>query len=260
MTSKSIERIKARDLTVDPDVQRDVEDGHVAKLQAGWDDRLVGVLTASRRADGTVVLLDGFQRTTAKLRSGEPDYTFDVLVHTGLTRVQEAAVFLGTNKGRKNVSAYHVHRVAVTGGDPVALAIEQAVSDAGFRVTARSTDTGVGCVSTLYRVVGRTGRSIDEQADNLRDALTTYHAVWGGTSDQPWRAELVEALAIVHGRYRGELKAASLVKKLSRMTVVQIMAAARTRSVGSNRVTGQLVELIVEQYDKGKSTGRLRAA
>ena len=260
MNFPTIERIAARDLHIDHRVQRDVQTTHVQRLVRDWNPQYAGVLIGSRRADGTVYLLDGFQRMQSRLQAGLPGYVFQVLVHRGLTLAEEAEIFLAHNRGRKNVAAYDVHHVALTLGDPVALAVDAAVRAAGFTVGRASGPRTVGCVSTMNRVVDRkTGDPANHQ-ENLRHALVTYQSVWGATGTDFFRGEVVEALAIVYATYGDAISDRSLVHVLSRTTIAQLLAAAKTRSPGNNRVVSQVVEIIVEQYDRRKAKGRLRPA
>jgi hypothetical protein len=259
--SISIETCMASDLRVDPAVQRAEEVGHVDRLAREWKAEYVGVLIGSRRADGHVYILDGFQRLLAvRDRQGRGDYMFTVEVHNGLTVRQEAEIFLAHNRGRKAVSPYAKYRVSLTAGDPVAVAIEEVVHSLGLSVGPRSTQHAIGSVALLERIVGSMGRNIDEQKVVLHWVLKTYQDIYGSTQEY-WRGEILEGLAQFHKKHSGNphLRDQSLRRVLSKVTIPQLIAAAKAKSIGSNRVSGHVCTVIEELYDRGKSTRRLVA-
>lgn len=254
-----LEHIPANELLIDERVQRAVEPAHVRKLVREWDELGVGVLIGSRRRDGKVRLCDGMQRREAMLQM-EPDREMVVVVYEGLSLKEEARLFLALNKSRKNVGAYFIHRVDLTLGDPVALAIERVLSELGL-ATAQSSSTGkVGCVAAMTRIVGR-GNDVERGAEALRFALSVYADAWPNPS-QLWRSEVVEGLASMHHLYGDEVDAASLSRKLATHRVysdpIDVLSAAKRRAVGSNRVVTQIVDVLVELYDNGRRTRRLR--
>jgi hypothetical protein len=255
----SIEKCRAKDLAIDPSVQRAEEVSHVNRLSREWRNEYVGVLIGSRRSDGRVYLLDGFQRLLAvRDRQGKGDYSFTVEVHNGLTIREEAEIFLAHNKGRKAVSPYAKFRVSLTAGDPVAVAINETVESLGLSVGPRSTQYAIGSVALLERIVGQMGRNIDEQKLVLHWVLKTYQDVYGSTQDH-WRNEILEGLAMFRKKHgdNPHLNDQSLKRVLSKVTIPQLIAAAKAKSLGSNRVSAQVAEVIEELYDRGKSTRRL---
>lgn len=257
----NIERLRGSELFVDPAVQRTEEAAHVTRLAREWRDEFVGVLIGSRRADDKVYILDGFQRVLAKTnRQAQPDYEFVVQVYTGLTVQQEAEIFLAHNRGRKSVSPYARFRVALTAGDPVAVALNEVVTSLGLFVGTRSTANTLSCISTMERIVGQMGKDIEHQAQELRWVLEMYRSVWGTTSDY-WRTELVEGLAIFHKKYGTDphYSDARLLKCLRTATVTQMLAAAKARALGSNRPSHAVAEVIQEMHDKGLKNRRLVA-
>jgi hypothetical protein len=75
------------DQTVGPDV--DPNGRHVRKLREQYDRQKVGVFTVSERADGALVLLDGYRRRWAVLQQEGADALVDCAVYTGLGREPE---------------------------------------------------------------------------------------------------------------------------------------------------------------------------
>lgn len=254
--TKDIIKMRAGDLLINPRVQRDVHPAQVRALAKNWDELLVSTLTGWRMDDGKVYLLDGQQRLRAKtggpkllgvVKTPEPNYMFDVEVYEGITEAEAANIFLGLNRGRKNVDAYARWWVELTAGEPIAVTMQNATDRVGLTIGTSSTKTEIGCVSTLRRVIARKG-NIKDNEEALVWALQTYHSVWGHTP--PWRSEMVEALALFHLKYRKRVNTADAVKRFSTVTVDSAMGNARMRAIGNNRITNKLVEVLQEEYDR----------
>jgi hypothetical protein len=257
----SIESIRASNLFVDPAVQRAEEVPHVDRLAREWRDDYVGVLIGSKRKDGRVYVLDGFQRLLAKRdRQGMSDYAFTVQVYTGLSIKEEAEIFLAHNRGRKAVTPYAKWRVSLTAGDPVAVAIHDVAESFGLQLGPKSGPNTIGCVSTLERIVGGSGRNIDEQKEVLYRCLDTYRAVYGNTAEF-WRNEVLEGLAMFYREHGASpnFSEDALRKALSRVTVLQLLASAKAKNLGNNRPSRQMAQSIQELYDKRRTKGRLVA-
>jgi hypothetical protein len=257
----TIRKIKAKDLRVPTEYQREIEVNHVAKIARSWDNTSVGVLVGSLRKDKKVYVVDGLQRLSAKRDVlGEGDYEFTVLVHDDLTLEAEAKLFVDTNTGRKNVAAFYKYRAGVVAEDPVDCAIDDVVNDLGLKVGANSSEGVIGCVATLQRIVGKNGKTIMSQAAILQDTLRIMHKVYAKTED-PWSSFITEGLAIFLMEYGSNPKFSetSLIKVLRSMSPTQLITAARSRVVKSNRPVGEIAKIIAEEYDKGKTVNRLRA-
>lgn len=258
--SKKIEFVKAKDLLIDPKVQRDVHPAQVRTLAREWDEMLVGTLTGWRKADGKVYLLDGQQRLRSKtghpgvLKPMDPEYLFQVEVYEGITEAQAAHIFLGCNRGRKNVDAYARWWVEITEGNPIALAMEEAAKRCGLTISTNSNKHDIACVSTLRRVISRSKTDIKVNKAALVWALAVYKASFGYTP--PWRSEMVEALAILKLVYP-KIDTAKAIGRFSKSSVEGLLGRARARAVGSNRVSNVLAQVLQEEYDYNRRSGRL---
>jgi hypothetical protein len=264
--STSIMKVKAKDLLVPTEYQRDVEVNHVARLAREWDNTSVGVLIGSKRKNGKIYVVDGLQRKSAKMEQGDVDYVFTVLVHDDLTIVAEAKLFVDTNTGRKNVAAFYKYRAGVQAEDPVDCAIDDVVTDLNnvnglnLRIGATSSENVIGCVATMQRIVGKKGKNIIAQAEILEDTVRVMHKVYAKTED-PWSSFIMEGLAIFLMEHETNPKysESSLIKVLRSMSPTQLITAARSRVVKSNRPAGEIAKIIFEEYEKGKTVNRLKA-
>ncbi len=249
--------MRADGLKIDPRVQRDVHPAQVRKLDREWDPLLVGTLTGWRKDDGEIYLLDGQQRKTAKtgdsrhpglVKSPDPGYVFDVEVHDGITEKDAAKIFLGLNRGRKNVDAYARWWVEMTEGNTVAIEMDKAVRAAGLEIAPMSSKHTIGCVSTLRRIMERRGATPASRHEALAWSLHTYADVWGHTP--AWRSEFVEALAVLRIKNGSKIDQARLERKLLNYPSQDaLFVLARRASVGSNRIMQQIIDVIVEDYN-----------
>jgi len=258
--STSIMKVKAKNLHVPTEYQRDIEVNHVARLAREWDDTSVGVLIGSKRKNGKVYVVDGLQRRTAKMEQGDDDYVFTVLVHDDLTLEAEAKLFVDTNTGRKNVAAYYKYRAGVVAEDPVDCAIDDVVTGLGLKVGTASSENVIGCVATMQRIVGKKGKNIMSQAEVLEDTVRIMHSVYAKTED-PWSSFIMEGLAqflMEHGD-NPKYSEASLIKVLRSMSPTHLIVAARARATKSNRPSSEIAKIIYEDYEKGKTVNRLKA-
>jgi hypothetical protein len=258
--TKKLETLKAGDLEIDTRVQRDVHPAQVRTLNREWNDMLVGVLIGWRKDDGNVYLLDGQQRLRSKtghphvpLKTTDPDYVFDVEVYEGITEEQAAAIFLGANRGRKNVDAYARWWVELTKGEPIAKSMEMAAKRVGIKIGTNSSRSEISCVSTLRRIIARKG-AISTNEDALVWALEVYREAFGYSP--PWRSEMVEALALLKLRHP-KIHQGSAASRFRGMPVDALMAKARMRAIGNNRVSSVLTTVLQEEYDRGRRSGRL---
>lgn len=123
-------------LFADYSYQRPIQEQFVRDLVLRFDERLVGVLNASSRNDGSYALIDGLQRRTAMERAGKTAAW--CAVHEGLSVEQEAALFYHHNRDRKPVHPYYDYRARLVAGDPVISDIDRIVRASGFVVASQT--------------------------------------------------------------------------------------------------------------------------
>lgn len=243
MPTPTMMKVKAGELAVCDLVQRQVEEAHCKRMAKNWDDSLVGVLSVSHR-DGKLYLIDGQQRFTVKTQfHGDLDYEFDVVMYEGLTVKDEGRMFLSFNRDHKAVSAYDKYKVAVTIGEPDETAVSKIVKAAGFKVSARSSERTIGCVSTLLRIHKQFGDDILKQTIEMTARLY-------GQTDDPWNATFMEGLAIFINRYGNQpyYDFGSIYAALAKVPVAQLVQEARMGN-SNNRAVGQMAEAIFSRYN-----------
>lgn len=243
-------QLTAKELNVDFRVQREIEPSQVKKLTRIWDDLCVGNLTASLR-DGEFWLIDGQQRVATKMQAGEPDYVFDVMVHEGLTILDEGRMFLAMNRDHKAVNSYDKYKVAVAVGENPESKVDVVVRGLGLTVGKVSSETVVGVPATLVRIYKAYGESI------LRDSLTLNERLSYNYGQSPWDAQFIEGAAIFLNRhqhdplFRMDRLVTALRNNRKSQRVEDLVQLGRLRAINNNRAVGAIADVILEMYNSG---------
>lgn len=267
MSSKKvvIETIAAKDLGIDDRVQRLAEPSQIKYLYREWRDESVGVSRVWITEEGKKVLLDGQQRWRTQMEEfGNPDYEFTCQVYYGFTEVEAAQIFLDANKS-KNVGLYPKWRIGVLKGDDIDVLIKRSLSDAGVMPSPRNkwgTPPSTNNFSVMRRVISlKNGNTYADNAEAVTWAYKVYQEAWDSPilKQPPFRSEVIEGLAMFYLTY-GPMGATDkvLLKKIKKLqasgngTIMEFMGAAKAKSVGSNRVAPQMVDVLFDVYNSGR--------
>ena len=233
-----IRPVPASQLTVDPEVQRLPDPRRVKRIADDWDSLMVGVLTVSHRTQplvpgvqygsdnpvDTFVVLDGQTRLEAfRVVCGpRTNQTLDAQVYEGLTKAEEAEIFLKHNN-RRAVHARDTFRIAYVAGQEWAVDITRVLADNGW--AARGVDVGrplkqFGAVSAAKRVYDAGGH------DALVKTFTTITNAWGSKTKDGVNAHTLYGIGMLHARHP-ELTSKELhgfVTKLKKILPGQLVA------------------------------------
>jgi hypothetical protein len=182
----SIEMIRVRDLSVDPSYQRELQTRRAEVIGDTLDPSRLGVLVVAIRPDGTVVIIDGQHRHHALVHAGRGDDLVRCEAHRGLSREEEAALFLKLNGGRKAIGAIDEYRAALEARVPWALEVDSIASRVGLRVARGDHKRTVQAVGAV--------KSVHLRQRNLEATLSVL-AAW---DDDPttFNGELMKAVSI----------------------------------------------------------------
>jgi hypothetical protein len=174
--STKFEKVKLNELEVDRAYQRPIT-AKMERMGQNWNDEIVGVITLSRREDGTLWILDGQNRVGAAMMAGRE--TLDADVREGLTLEQEAELFDRLNSTHTNVTAIDRFKARKVYNDPEALDIEAIVKSHGGTIaeklgTRGSDDNSIRAVASLNRIYRKAGRG------GLDHILKIITQAWGG--------------------------------------------------------------------------------
>jgi hypothetical protein len=131
-------------LQIDPTYQRTLETEAsktlVRQITQHWNWDLCQVLVVARRGDGALYVIDGQHRLEAAKRRGDIMQLPAVVVQYA-SQQDEAAAFVHLNQARKPLTKIDLFKAAVASADGEALAIVQAIADAGLKIAPHSNHT-----------------------------------------------------------------------------------------------------------------------
>lgn len=195
-----------------------INPGAVDERRAQWiaanlDPNRFGVFTLSKRAGGRYVIIDGQNRAHALRLLGYNGEKVEADVFSGLTRAQEAEIFLGL-AARRGHSHKQKFAARVTSGDPVAVAIDKIVRAGGYRIDQVSGDGVIAATSALEDVyIGKGLRVKGHNPKALNDTLMVVTAAWDRTSHAV-NGQVIKGIGSFFLRYGDAVNRERLVKKL----------------------------------------------
>lgn len=178
----SIEWIHLDRLSIDSTYQRSTDNAASRRLIAGiaakFDWRLCAPLVVSRRADDTMVIIDGQHRWMAVCRRTDiPQLPCCVFRYASIQ--EEARMFIVANRARRPINRLDDYYAALAAADDDALEIHDLVTSAGLSV-ARSTSAAawrpgeIAFTSSIAHSIRRFGPAIASAA--LTDMAVAFPA------------------------------------------------------------------------------------
>lgn len=230
--SKLVE-LHAKEFSVDLKVQRQLNEDRADAMAANFQPHALGLLTASKRADGHIYVLDGSHRTSAARKAG-----YDGLLATrlfeNLTLAEEAELFLTLNSSRA-VQAIDRFKVRVTQGEPVAAGINKILEAYGLHVdwannASLNVISAIGALEKIYAGAGI--REEGSHADLVDRLIRTLVTAYGGNENKLERATfsrvMLEGLGKFIAIYNKRIDYDRLIYVLRGTTPRQIVVNTRT--------------------------------
>lgn len=225
-------RLDTEPLNVDPSYQRDIKPRH-KNIVAEFNEEAFGIPLIGERDDGSLYIVDGLQRITAKKILGHKELRAEVFHSDGPEH--EAGVFKLVNMNRTKLSAGEEFRCLLTCHDEAAWEIQNAAESCGFKIVLGKSGKGdsdemkakqLTCVNTLRQI------QRDYSTDQLIFALQTIAQCWPadrlGTN-----SKVILGLAVWHNRYDGIVDNDRLVNRLSTTTPYRVLYTANQSYIGS---------------------------
>lgn len=125
-------------LNTDYSYQRDLAENRVRKITKEFSPDLLGIITISQREDGRLFIIDGNHRVEAAKRCKVPQLFAEVFI--GLTREQEAELFVKLNSGQKSPSFNDKLRAKIEAKDPQSVAYLDILNASGIAYTFKKGD------------------------------------------------------------------------------------------------------------------------
>lgn len=242
--------IPVRQLNVDDLYQRRVADARIKNIVKHWNPDLVNPPKVSLRSDGSMFIFDGQHTAIAyKIHEGD-DSQILCKVYRGLTRQEEAELFLlQEGPDKRPISVNDRLRAMYNFNDEQVRSMVKAAELAGVRVdfgTAQAINR-VTAISTLFKVYKRLTR------EQYIDMLIVLREAWSG-NPEGFSRELLVGMADFFKAYYGQFKLKDLIKSLSRVTPIQIIREGK--GMGTSGST--YARIILRYYNSGRSTNRLK--
>lgn len=218
------------EFSMDLKVQREVNELRTRQMAQNFQPQSLGLITASKRADGHIYALDGAHRISAA-RLAKYDGLLATRLFEGLTLEEEAGLFLSLNTTRA-VQAIDRFKVRITMGDPSAVAINKVLKRYDLAVDWASNETRniISAVSTLEKVYAGAGvRPEGEYPDLVDKVLSTIRRAYGDNTERTtFNRPMLEGLGILWATFGNRIDRERLNAVLQETVPRQVTALSRT--------------------------------
>lgn len=246
-----MEELELGSLAINHNYQRPLNTEAVARIAREFDPVLCGPLEVAQNRN-TFEVFDGQHRLAALLQLGVDSWP--CRVHPKLPPKGQARAFVDMQAKRRPVHPIDRHKALVFAGDRTAVAVENAVTEAGYRITRNPTHGSIMCVSALYLCYERYGQSA-----GLQHALGVIDEIWGMDDHYSRKASMVAGMALFLHHYGDEIDHAAFVSKLKGQPSARIVRDAANerglqthKGLGTERVS--VARVLAESYNSGRRT------
>lgn len=247
--------IRARELGIAPEYQRELRREKVRRFRDAWDGRACGSLVVNRRVDGSCWVIDGQHRLLAFAERFGLDGKLPCTVLHGLSAVEEAKLFAQINGDRSMTTRPQNFRAKAFGHDEAAMDIQRIAHAAGIQL--RGIDAhgdypvSTNAIGTMEAVYQRGG--VNLLARTLGLARETWPDDKHGV--EAW---MIGGIARFIEDYDQEFDPNVFIRKLASTTPAAIKghASALKSTVGYARENA-VRETLVTLYNKNRRTNTL---
>lgn len=257
-SAPTTEYLPVSKLSIDPEVQRALEKPRVDRIVKNYSPAALGTLIVSRREDGTHHVVDGQHRLHATIAVGREESSMLCLVHEGLSKADEAAMFRLYNN-TKAVSPFDKFRVRVIEGDEVAVTLNNILVSHGWKVEQSKNSGSFAAPAALEQVYGGKLNGEGTTADICDTVIRVITESWGHDADGV-RGELVKGIGLLFLRYNSRVDVPKLTAQLSNYAGgprALSGAAKGLRNFRGGLLPEAVAEILVEMLNKGRRTNLL---
>ena len=248
------EWIPVSELDVDPEVQRHHLDyKKIERIKRNFNEGAVGLITVSRRNAVTNVVLDGMHRKAVVQQLTDGTGKMLARVFTGLTRAQEAQMFLDLNYGNQP-SILDKFRMRIIAGDDVAIQIADTVRGYGWTIAYSNTNGNLQAVKSLERIYTTSVRQ-EKDPNILQLTIMTVTRAWG-LERSGAQAVILEGLAAFLSEHTSNVDVDSLAKRLKSYKggpQAFHINASQLAALKTIRVSMAVADLLTDLYNAGRS-------
>jgi len=249
------EWIPVADLDIDRAVQRSTFDkAKVERFKRNFNPAALGIITVSKRNAVTLVIIDGMHRTETVRQLTTNEGKMLCHVFTGLTKAEEAQMFLDLNAGTQP-TVLDKFRVRITAEDQVAIKINEMAHAYGWTISPVPGDGNIQCVKTLERI-HVLSQKLEAEPNLLQVVFMAVSHAWG--KDRAGvHAVILEGIAALVGEHGSNLDLEVLQRKLRDYPGgpnglhTDATTLARMRR---GKVSMAVAEQLTDEYNKGRKT------
>jgi hypothetical protein len=252
------EWIQVADLDIDRAVQRSSFDKHkVERFKRNFNPAALGIITVSRRNAATLVIIDGMHRTETVRQLTTNEGKILCHVFTGLTRAEEAQMFLDLNAGTQP-TILDKFRVSITAQSETSMAIEALCHAYGWTISPVRGKGNIQCVATLERIYNLSLK-LEFEPNLLQVVLMSVTHAWGMDPDGV-KAVVLDGLAALVSEHGSNLDLDILQRKLRDYQGGPMglhTDAVTLASMRRGRVGMAVAERLTDEYNKGRKSRTL---
>ena len=252
------EWIPVSELEIDRAVQRSSFDRHkVERFKRNFNPAALGIITVSKRNKVTLIIIDGMHRTQTVKELTTNDGKILCHVFTGLSRAEEAQMFLDLNAGTQP-TVLDKFRVSITAENEMSIAIDKLVHAYGWKIEASRNKGNIQAVATLERIY-KLSQRLEAEPNLLQATLLCVTHAWGLDPDGV-KAVILEGIAALIGEHSSNLDLEVLQRKLRDYPGGPLglhTDAVTLANMRRGRVTMAVAERLTDEYNKGRKTKSL---
>lgn len=246
MTKKShnVELVRPDAVTTDPRVQRPLDSHRVTAIVANFKEAALGLPLISRRDDGTMVCLDGQTRIAVLLRKNLGAVPRQMMVHRGLTTVEEAELFRLHNDS-KSLTPQVRFRIALVEGGKDETAADELLRRLGWT-------SEIGKANT-WRAVVALVTAIRRDAVSTERALRVIGEAWT-VHTRNSNADVFKGLANLLFRYGDSVNVSQLAERLAREGGMPHFQGRYRTNAATRRISASdsVADVVVGIYNYGR--------
>jgi uncharacterized protein DUF6551 len=250
--------VSVNDLTIDPEVQRwSFNPRKVEQIVKNFKPEVLDLVTVSRRNAATLIVIDGWHRWEAVRRLTDSTGTLECRVFEGLSKAEEAQMFMDLNPGNQP-TALDRYRMRLVIGDATVVSIDKAVHAYGWTVHPIPGQAHLQCVKALERIQVLSDRE-ESNANLLEDVMLVTTRVFGH-SREAGTATLLEGIGhfLADSRKLKQFDLDRLVQQLKEYPgqAFGLIGDAQTVArMTKMRPTMAIADQLTKQYNKGLKVG-----
>jgi len=252
------EELPVGDLEVDHEIQRYVLNmKKVENIVHNFNPAALSVIAVSRRNAVTNIILDGWHRVQAVKELTDNQGQILCHVYEGLTRAEEAQLFLDLNAGNQP-NLLEKFKAKLVTGDVVATEIIKLLHSYGWTVSPVNGNGNVTCVGALERIYTRS-QAAEAEPNWLQLAVMVSTKAWG-MEKAAGQAAILEGIATLFAEFGDMVEVDRLVSKLNVYPGGPMglhSDATKMASLRRGRVPIAVAELAAEEYNKGKQSRKI---